>query len=257
MKTRSLIRLAVVLAGLLWAASIVCTAPAQNSSSTNTNAVAQTESQLWQNGAKKQSGKTGVWHHFGESAASPATAQNGQGSMGPAAQDSSLPAGVRPAPVVRQPPASDSMSDLVRQMLVLVNRDRQDPANAAETHGRAKPLRWNDKLAAVALAHSRDMAEHHYFDHNDRQGRNPFVRINATGIHWRALAENIAMNQTVSAAEDSFMDEPRFQDNHRGNILNPEYTDIGIGIAQAPNGDLYITQDFAAIPHASSSTGNR
>lgn len=256
MKTRSLIRLAVVLAGLVWTAGIVCATPAQNSSSTSTNAAAQTESQPSQNGAQRQSGKTGAWHHFGEPSGSTPTAQNGQGSMGPAAQDSSLPAGVRPAPVVRQPPASVSMSDLARQMWVLVDHDRRDPANAAETHGRAQPLRWNSKLAAVALAHSRDMAEHHYFDHNDRAGRNPFVRINATGIHWRALAENIAMNQTVSAAEDSFMDEPRFQDNHRGNILHSEYTDVGIGIAQAPNGDLYITQDFAAIPHASSSTGN-
>ncbi|MCL5670997.1 MAG: CAP domain-containing protein [Acidobacteria bacterium] len=142
-------------------------------------------------------------------------------------------------------------------MWELVNRDRQDPANAAETRGRAQPLRWNDKLAAVALAHSRDMFEHHYFDHVDREGRDPFVRINATGIHWLALAENIAINRTVAEAEASLMNEPRFQQNHRGNILNPIYTDVGIGIVQAPNGDLYITQDFAAIPHSHAAAGSR
>jgi uncharacterized protein YkwD len=140
------------------------------------------------------------------------------------------------------------MAGLAKQMWVLVNLDRQNPANAAETHGRARPLKWNDKLAAVALAHSRDMLRRRYFAHVDREGRTPTDRINAAGIDWRALAENIALNQTVADAEKDLMDEPRFQQNHRGNILNPEYTDVGIGIVQAPNGDLYITQDFAAIP---------
>jgi uncharacterized protein YkwD len=162
------------------------------------------------------------------------------------------PKAVPARPDPRQTSGADRMASLAKQMWVLVNRDRQDPANAAETHGRARPLKWNEKLAAVALAHSRDMGRRRYFAHVDREGRTPTDRIDATGIHWRALAENIALNQTVTDAEKDLMDEPRFQQNHRGNILNPEYTDVGIGIVQAPNGDLYITQDFAAIPRGHS-----
>jgi len=149
------------------------------------------------------------------------------------------------------------MADLEKQMWALVNRDRRDPANAKETHGRAQPLRWNEKLARVARAHSQDMLQHRYFSHYDQRGRSPFVRINATGIHWSALAENIAVNQTVREAEESFMDEPRFQNNHRGNILDPKYTDVGIGIVQAPDGNLYITQDFAAISAGRGSGSSR
>jgi uncharacterized protein YkwD len=156
--------------------------------------------------------------------------------------------GAEPAPAAAHAASgADRMETLAKQMLVLVNRDRESPANAAETHGRARPLRWNEKLAAVALAHSRDMVNRHYFDHVDREGRTPTDRISAAGIHWRALAENIAMNQTVARAEEDLMDEPRFQQNHRGNILDPAYTDVGIGIVQAPNGDLYITQDFVGV----------
>ncbi len=140
------------------------------------------------------------------------------------------------------------MDSLARQMWALVNRDRQNPANAAETRGRALPLKWNEKLSAVALAHSRDMLRRRYFAHVDPEGRTPTDRINAAGIPWRALAENIAVNRTVADAENDLMDEPRFQQNHRGNILNPAYTDVGIGIVQGPNGDLYITQDFIATP---------
>jgi hypothetical protein len=44
------------------------------------------------------------------------------------------------------------------------------------------------------------------------------------------------------------MDEPRFQENHRGNVLTPKYSDVGTGIVQAPNGSYYITQDFVATP---------
>ncbi|HEV2247680.1 MAG TPA: CAP domain-containing protein [Terriglobia bacterium] len=163
--------------------------------------------------------------------------QLAQGQAGPEA----VPAGAA------QSSGASGMSDLEEQMLALVNRDRRNPANAKETHGRARLLRWNEKLARVARAHSRDMLQHGYFSHFDQQGRSPFVRINATGIHWSALAENIAINQTVREAEESFMDEPRFQNNHRGNILDPTYTDVGIGIVLAPDGNLYITQDFAAI----------
>lgn len=154
-----------------------------------------------------------------------------------------------PARALRSQESGASREDaLARQMWELVNRDRQNPANAAETHGRALPLRWNDKLAAVALAHSRDMMVRRYFAHVDPEGRTPTDRINAAGIEWRALAENISMNRTVTSAENDLMNEPRFQQNHRGNILNPAYTDIGIGIVRAPDGDLYITQDFIATP---------
>ncbi|HEV2246481.1 MAG TPA: CAP domain-containing protein [Terriglobia bacterium] len=163
-------------------------------------------------------------------------------------QPAEAEAAPRAAPAgAAQSSGASGMSDLEEQMLALVNRDRRNHANAKETRGRARPLRWNEKLARAARAHSRDMLQHRYFSHFDRQGRSPFVRINATGIHWSALAENIAVNQTVREAEESFMDEPRFQNNHRGNILDPKYTDVGIGIVQAPDGNLYITQDFAAI----------
>jgi len=141
------------------------------------------------------------------------------------------------------------MGDLEMQMWAMVNRDRQDPRNAQETRGgHSIRVRWNERLAEVARAHSRDMLEQGFFDHVDPEGRTPAARINAGGIPWRALGENIAINGTVAGAEAAFMDEPRFEKNHRANILNTKFTDVGIGIVQAPNGSFYITQDFVTIP---------
>jgi uncharacterized protein YkwD len=139
------------------------------------------------------------------------------------------------------------LADLEKQMWSLLNRDRLDPATFAETGGQAQPLKWNEKLAAVARAHSRKMIEQRFFNHVDPDGKTPAARINEAGILWRAYGENIAMNDSVRGAQTAFMSEPRFQHNHRGNILNTMYTEVGIGIAQGPDGSLYITQDFVAI----------
>jgi TonB family protein len=229
MKAIPLCRSAVVFAGFLWAATIACAGPAQAQTSAKPDAATppQTEVQAAQNTPKKPV-KSGAWHHSGEGDSASVAGQSHPGvwhHFGP-----------------------NRLADLERQMWALVNRDRLDPATSAETGGRAQPLRWNEELAAVARAHSRNMLEQRFFDHVDPEGRTLSARIKAAGIPWRALGENIAINGTVPGAEAAFMNEPRFQNNHRANILNANYTDVGIGIVQGPNGSLYITQDFVAIP---------
>jgi len=133
-------------------------------------------------------------------------------------------------------------------MYELVNRDRADPTNTPETNGRALPLRWNDRLAAVARAHSLDMVNQGYFAHEDRQGRSVASRVEAAGMDWQVVGENIATCGSVTGAEAAFMNEPRFSKNHRANILNPNFTDVGIGIVQGRDGRFYVTQDFYTGP---------
>jgi len=139
------------------------------------------------------------------------------------------------------------MADLESQMLALVNQDRLDPATHAVTGGRAQSLKWNESLAAVARAHSRKMLEQRFFAHVDPDGTTLSTRLNEAGILWQVAGENIAIYGTVRGAQAAFMNEPRFQHNHRANILNANYTDVGIGIVKASDGSLYITQEFAAM----------
>jgi len=160
----------------------------------------------------------------------------------------------RPGPATF-PVTEFQLRRLEKQMFALVNRDRQNPAYSAETHGQAQPLRWNEKLAAAARAHSRNMADKGYFDHTDPDGTTFSTRIIATGIPWQWMAENIASFRTVTSAEAGFMSEPPFKLNHRANILSVQATDIGIGVAQGPNGNLLITQDFIATPPARNGSG--
>lgn len=145
-----------------------------------------------------------------------------------------------------------------------VNQDRTSPSVQDETKGLAKPLEWDSRLAAVAREHSEEMAATGVFSHTGADGSRPMNRVSNAGIHWLATGENIAKidlgsgfspvseavatEQVIAKAEGLFMAEPKFEHNHRANIVNPAYNHVGIGIARAADGSFYITQEFAELP---------
>jgi len=148
----------------------------------------------------------------------------------------------------RPAPASEGQLQRTEmQMWEMINADRTAPSTMEETKGRALPLQWDDKLAEVARQHSEDMAQNGFFSHQGSDGSNPALRTSKAGIQWRCTGENIAKVSDVAQAERLFMDEPKFQENHRANILKPEYTRVGVGIARGRDGSLYITQEFAEL----------
>jgi uncharacterized protein YkwD len=117
-------------------------------------------------------------------------------------------------------------------------------------------LRWHDGLAAVARGHSVDMIKRHYVEHSSPEGAAAADRIGAGGIRFVACGENIGVvygeNSHISQAADdihnAFMNQPRSLSNHRGNLLNPVWTHIGIGVAYNPEGTLVATQNFISAP---------
>jgi uncharacterized protein YkwD len=133
------------------------------------------------------------------------------------------------------------------RMWQLINQDRTAVSCVEETKGRARPLQWDARLAAVARTHSQEMASKGFFGHQGADGSLPDERISRVGVHWRASGENIAKYPDITAAEAAFMNEPKFQPNHRANILNPDYTHVGIGVVKGPDGMFYITQEFAQL----------
>ena len=199
---------------------------------------------------KKKFPTGGVWHRFAKKDDASGAAQ-GQSSASQSLgmhPNTRLPRDGTGVPSPRQGSNANRLGELEKQMWELVNQDRLKPDAIEETNGRAVPLRWNESLARVARTHSRNMVERRYFSHVDPDGTTFAMRISGAGIPWVALGENIAIYDTVSGAESAFMSEPRFQHNHRANILDSSYTEVGIGVAQGPDGSLYITQDFLAAP---------
>ena len=82
------------------------------------------------------------------------------------------------------------------------------------------------------------MHDKHYFDHNSPTYGSPFDMLTAFGVNYRAAGENIAMGYgTPQAVVDGWMNSP----GHRANILNANFTQIGVGYVADGN---YWTQLF-------------
>ena len=118
------------------------------------------------------------------------------------------------------------------QALALLNNDRAK-------HGLA-PLVYNAELNKLAETYADDMIKRGFFAHNNPEGLTPFDRMKNAGISYQYAGENLALNDTVEAAEIAFMNSPK----HRENILNPHYTEVGIGVKHGPNGKVYVVQEF-------------
>lgn len=126
--------------------------------------------------------------------------------------------------------------------------DAEDAINRARVeHGLAKLIR-SPELAAVARAHSEDMAKHHYFDHQAPEGGGPSDRVKSAKIRYERMAENIAVNLGADDPVDVAVQGWLASKHHRENILNGAFLLTGVGIAESEDGELYFTQLFLTPP---------
>ena len=139
------------------------------------------------------------------------------------------------------PPSPEKVSGLTEQeteILSLVNRER--------AHGGLPPLKFSPRLAVIARGHSYDMAMRHYLAHNSPDGVAPADRLSGVGIGFRAVGENIYMDDDTdtagvpSRAMNGWLKSPE----HLANITSGKFTETGVGIAQSADGSTYVTQDF-------------
>lgn len=116
-------------------------------------------------------------------------------------------------------------------------------ANAARAAAGVAPLICDAELAAVARAHSEDMCARDYFSHTSPDGSSPGDRVSAAGLSHSGIGENIAAgNGTADATHEQWMNSS----GHRRNILNPDYTRLGVGYAGCSTGWPHLwTQVFA------------
>lgn len=118
------------------------------------------------------------------------------------------------------------------KMLELINKERVAAGVA--------PLKMDNELVKIARLKSQDMIAKNYFDHNSPTYGDPFTMMKNFGIKFGYAGENLAGNQTADKAHEALMNSP----GHRRNILNPNYTHVGIGIMKGgPYGKMF-TQLF-------------
>ncbi len=129
-----------------------------------------------------------------------------------------------------------SAEDAERRLYQLVNRDRAKYGLPA--------LEIDPKVAAVARAHSKEMAETGVVAHVSPTTGSASDRIRAADIRAVAVLENVARAYGVNEAEDGLMNSP----GHRANILSKQVTRLGIGVVVgeevAEQRGLFVTQLF-------------
>lgn len=118
-----------------------------------------------------------------------------------------------------------------------------DAVNAERARYGLPPLAWDSDLLRMARLHSEKMARLNFFDHEGPDGDLP-ERARTSGVRWRSLAENIALNQGYSDPVALAVEQWMHSAGHRDNILRRIFTHSAIGIARSSDGKIYLTQVF-------------
>ncbi|KMM38796.1 SafA/ExsA family spore coat assembly protein [Guptibacillus hwajinpoensis] len=123
--------------------------------------------------------------------------------------------------------------DIGQQVMDLTNQERAKNG--------LSPLTWNWEVARVARYKSADMRDKNYFSHQSPTYGSPFTMLKNFGVSYRSAGENIAAGQsTAEEVVQAWMNSA----GHRKNILNPGYTQIGVGYVSGGSYGHYWTQMF-------------
>jgi uncharacterized protein YkwD len=100
--------------------------------------------------------------------------------------------------------------------------------NIERIHHNLPAFHESRQLDFAAQAKAEDMLNRHYFAHYSPDGKSPWQFILSAGYEYDSAGENLAINFiTAESEEKAWMNSP----THAANILNPHFTDIGVGVA--------------------------
>lgn len=126
-----------------------------------------------------------------------------------------------------------------------IERRAFESTNAARLQNGLAPLAWDPELCRMARLHSENMVRLGFFAHETPDGLHLKDRAHLAGIpHFRVLGENIAYNQGYDDPGAFAVERWLISPGHRANILNSEFEQAAIGSFVAPDGTVYLTQEF-------------
>jgi uncharacterized YkwD family protein len=136
-----------------------------------------------------------------------------------------------PSPKNQAPSQSTaSIGKVAQQVIDLTNQQRKQNGLPA--------LKADTQLSGVANKKANDMEQNHYFSHTSPTYGSPFDMMRDFGVSYKSAGENIAEGQqTAQDVVNAWMNS----EGHRKNILNPDFTNIGVGF---DNNGNYWSQMF-------------
>ena len=120
----------------------------------------------------------------------------------------------------RTVPGISGLADVQSTYLAQVTNEKRNENKIGE-------LRVNPLLQEAAQLKAQDMIANQYFAHVSPEGKQPWYWMNQVGYKYKYAGENLAIDfyDTQEVAE-AWMNSP----THRRNILNGNYTEIGIAV---------------------------
>ena len=104
--------------------------------------------------------------------------------------------------------------------------------NEVRAQNGAGPLSVDDQLVAVARTWTDTMVAAGDISHNP----------NLSGLitDWHHIGENVGMGPNIDSLETAFVNSP----HHFANMVDPTFTRIGVGVSMAPDGTMFVTEDY-------------
>lgn len=130
-------------------------------------------------------------------------------------------------------PKQETLTAFEQEVVRLTNAERQKKG--------LSPLQVDAGLSKVARLKSEDMRDKNYFSHQSPTYGSPFDMMQKFNIQFSQAGENIAAGYpTPEKVVQGWMNS----EGHRANILNPDFTHIGVGVAKGGSYGEYETQMF-------------
>lgn len=160
--------------------------------------------------------------------------------------------------IVREPPDEYVSPPTTSGALSPVEQGLFDRIQRVRSANGVGPLALDANLLAAARAHSREMAELHYFSHTSPtpEVSTPVLRFLVTLREsgqivpsYVLVGENIyhtselAPETGVESAHRALLASP----SHRRTILSPSYAFVGVGAYQTAGGALWVTEMFLRV----------
>lgn len=119
----------------------------------------------------------------------------------------------------------------IKEMVELVNAERAKEGLA--------PLTIDLKVQAAAMVRAKECEQR--FSHTRPNGSSFATALKEQGVSYRSSGENIAWGQR---SPEEVMKAWMNSSGHRANIMNPNFTTIGVGYYENANGTDYWCQLF-------------
>lgn len=117
-----------------------------------------------------------------------------------------------------------NISQFAQEVIKLTNNERAKQGLPA--------LQADASLANVAQVKAEDMAKNNYFSHTSPTYGSPFDMMRDFGVSYKTAGENIAQGQrSPQEVVQAWMNS----EGHRANIMNKNFTHIGIGYETSGN----------------------